>query len=182
MSETIVLRGISVELDGPVGRQFVVDATRAAEGLIDDAQLMETYELTAEDLRTLAANKTFARAVQAERNRRVRTGLAARESAAEIFVRAPKVMGEILDDKQASARHRIEASRELRATAIGGTDGGRPTDGERFQITINIGPDTLVYDKPIAVGPDDAPPKLTAIEKPKRKPKLIISNERDDEQ
>jgi hypothetical protein len=179
MSETIVLRGTPVDLDSPVGYQFVVDVTRAAEGLIDDAQLMEAYELTSEYLQTLAANKTVARAVQAERKRRVRSGTAARESAAEIFVRAPKVMGEILDDKSANPRHRIESARELRATAIGGTDGGRPMDSERFQITINIGPDSLVFDKPIAVGPDD--PKLTAVEKPKqRQPKLIV-DERDDD-
>jgi hypothetical protein len=177
MSETIVLRGISVELDGPVGHQFVVDATRAAEGLIDDAQLMETYELTAEDLRSLAANKTFARAVQAERNRRVRTGLAARESAAEIFVRAPKVMGEILDDKQASPRHRIEASRELRATAIGGTDAERPMDTERFIIKIDLtagGGEVLTFDqsrKPNAPEPLPAPGG----------PKLIVDNEKNDE-
>jgi hypothetical protein len=134
----IILRGVPVDLDSAVGYAFVCDAVRAAEGLIDDAQLMETYELTAEDLRTLTANKTFARAVQAERNRRVRTGLAARESAAQIFVRAPKVMGKILDDEGASPRHRIEASRELRATAIGSGDAERPTDSERFIIRIDL--------------------------------------------
>jgi len=179
MSETIVLRGISVELDGPVGHQFVVDVTRAAEGLITDADLCETYEVSMEDLQTIAKNKAFARAVQAERKRRIRTGLAARETAAEIFVRAPKVMGEILDDKQASARHRIEASRELRATATSGNEGGHATDGERFVITINIGDQSTTYNKSIAIDPNDgAPeqPKLVTAKRPKQ-PKLIVSTD-----
>ena len=172
----IILRGVPVDLDSAVGYAFVCDAVRAAEGLIDDAQLMETYELTAEDLRTLTANRTFARAVQAERNRRVRTGLAARESAAQIFVRAPKVMGKILDDEGASPRHRIEASRELRATAIGSGDAERPTDSERFIIRIDLtagGGEVhqFDFDKPTKISADDSgtpeQPKLPTPERPK---------------
>jgi hypothetical protein len=176
MSETIVLRGVPVELEGAIGHAFVVDATRAAEGLIDDAQLMETYELTAEDLRTLAANKTLARAIQAERTRRVRTGLAARESASGYFIKAPKVLDSIMMDEQANARHRIEAVRELRQTAIPENQNA-PSQSDRFIITINLGADCVeTYNKSIAINPNDPEelPKSTAPERPKL---TVISND-----
>jgi hypothetical protein len=40
----IVLGGISIELNSDVGRQFVIDATRAAEGLVTDKELVSTPE------------------------------------------------------------------------------------------------------------------------------------------
>ena len=55
-------------------------------------------------------------------------------------------MGTILRDSQASPRHRIEASKELRATAR--FDDKKDTaDTERYTITINLGNDEkLVVD------------------------------------
>jgi hypothetical protein len=181
----IILRGVPVDLDSAVGYAFVCDAVRSAEGLIDDAQLMETHELTAEDLRTLAANKTFARAVQAERNRRVRTGLAARESASGYFIKAPKVLDSIMMDEQANARHRIEAVRELRQTAIGSGDAERPMDTERFVIRIDLtagGGEVHHYDfdKPTKIETNDTPPEQPKLVGSER-PKLVIDNEKSDE-
>ena len=75
-------------------------------------------------------------------------GTAAQESAAKIFTESPEVMGSILRDNQASPRHRIEASKELRATAR--FDDEKPgADAERVIITINLGnapEDKLVFD------------------------------------
>src|SRR5262249_24671253 len=76
-------------------------------------------------------------------------------------VRAPKVMGKILDDEGASPRHRIEASRELRATAIGSGDAERPTDSERFIIRIDLtagGGEVhqFDFDKPTKMSADDS--------------------------
>src|SRR5262249_56137806 len=86
--------------------------------------------------------------VDGEHERRVRNGDAAKEAAAKLFAEAPEVLGDILRDKQANARHRIEAARELRAAAGTGAE-GTPT-AERFTITINLGEDhKLVVDKPI---------------------------------
>jgi hypothetical protein len=87
------------------------------------------------------------RAIRAESERRVHSGASARESAAKIFVRAPQVLGTILDDKSASPKHRIDSARELRATATGGGDDGAASSSEKFTIVINLGADTEVYEK-----------------------------------
>jgi hypothetical protein len=169
---TVVLRGVAVELDSPAGHQFVVDAVRAAEGLITDQELAEAYEISPANWGDIAKNTALGHAIRAERDRRVRNGTAVRESAAKIFVRAPKIMGEILDDARASPRYRIEASRELRATAS--SDADRPAEqSERFIIRIDLtagGGDVETYNESVAITPDDDPPEqpeLTARERPK---------------
>jgi hypothetical protein len=43
---TITLRGIEVELTSDLGRAFTISACQAAEGLIEDSELAEAYELT----------------------------------------------------------------------------------------------------------------------------------------
>ena len=73
------------------GRQFIVDATRAGEGVITDEELQERYELSATDLQDIAEDKAVGRAIRDERERRVRTGLAAKELAAKFFVKSPEI-------------------------------------------------------------------------------------------
>jgi hypothetical protein len=46
MSNTIVLRGLPVDLTSATGHQFVVDCTRAGEGLLTDNDLRDKYELS----------------------------------------------------------------------------------------------------------------------------------------
>src|SRR5262245_42616982 len=89
----VVLRGVEVDLTGIVGRQFVTDCTRAGEGLLSDDDLREKYELSAADWRNITKSTALIRAIQAERERRIRNGEAARESAAKIFAKAPEVLG-----------------------------------------------------------------------------------------
>jgi len=93
----------------------------------------------------------------------VRNGDAARESAAKLFAEAPEVLGEILNDKQANARHRIEAAKELRATANPGAENTNNA-AERFVININLGEDhKLLIDKPIRpLTPEEAKRELDA--------------------
>ena len=82
-------------------------------------------------------------------------GTAAQESAAKIFTEAPEVLGSILRDQQASPRHRIEASKELRATARAGDE--RPGDTpDRVVISINLG-----NDEKLVVDSGPLPPKQT---------------------
>jgi hypothetical protein len=111
MSNTIVLRGLPVDLTSATGHQFVVDCTRAGEGLLTDNDLRDKYELS--DKNWEKSPKTLRSYVPFEprANGAFRNGTAARESAAKIFVRAPQVLGDILDDKSASPRHRIESAR-----------------------------------------------------------------------
>jgi hypothetical protein len=117
--DDVVLRGIVTDLTSAIGHQFVVDCVRAAEGLLSDNDLRDKYELSAADWENITKNAALMRAIQAERERRVRTGIAAQESAAKIFAKAPTVLGDILNDRSANPRHRIESARELRQTAIG---------------------------------------------------------------
>jgi len=150
------LRSTPVDLNSDLGHAFVADATRAAEGILTDRELAEKYELSPADWQAITKDKALMRAIQAERNRRVRSGEAARESAQKIFVRAPQVLGSILDDQRASPRHRIESARELRATAANSSSNaeGRP-ESERFIIKIDLTGDNLseshveIYDKPL---------------------------------
>jgi hypothetical protein len=97
-------------------------------------------------LRGLTVPLTSTRAVQAEHERRIRNGIAAQEAAAKEFANAPTILGNILRDNQASLKHRIEAARELRQTAVG-NDENTPDSGEKFTIVINLGNDKLVIDK-----------------------------------
>jgi hypothetical protein len=136
----VVLHGTPTKLDSDVGRKFVIDATRAAEGLITDNDLREKYGLTAKNLKEMAKNTTLVKAIRDERERRMRNGQAARESASRHFVRAPNVMSAIMDDTNANPRHRIEAAREIRATATSGGEENADA-GEVFHIVINLGSD-----------------------------------------
>jgi hypothetical protein len=185
MSGSIVLGGVSIELNSDVGRQFVIDCTRAAEGLVTDKELVEKYEISPADWGNIAKDTAVIRAIQAERNRRVHNGTAARESAARHFVKAPTILDKIMSDEQANARHRIEAIRELRQTAIPESPNS-PAQSERFVIRIDLtaggsDEDVLTFDKSIVINPDDTPPdekpKSTAGERPKL---VVLSNDGSD--
>ena len=57
-------------------------------------------------------------------------------------------------DGKASARHRIEAAKEIRQVAIGGNDAESPTGAaERFVITFNLGADVERIEKTITPRP-----------------------------
>jgi hypothetical protein len=179
MSDTVVLRGIPTDLDSAIGHVFVIDCTRAAEGLISDKELAEIYEISPADWQNIAKDAALAHAIRAERDRRVRSGTAAREAAAKHFVKAPTILDKIMTDEQANARHRIEAIRELRQTAIPENQNA-PSQSDRFIITINLGADCVeTYNKSIAINPNDPEeqPKSAAPERPK----LLVDNEKIDE-
>jgi len=161
--ETIVLRGISIPLASDVGGAFIADCSRNRERLVSDSQICEKYGLTFNAWAEIAQNKAVRLAVNAEHERRIRNGDAAKEAAAKLFAEAPEVLGKILHSEQASPRHRIEAARELRATANTGAE--RTGDaGDRVVITINLGADQkLTFDKSVApLTPDEAKENLDA--------------------
>jgi hypothetical protein len=158
MAELVVLNGTKTALNDTTGKEFVCDCVRAGEGLITDAELQDKYEIVASDWQNLTKNAALVRAIRAESERRVRSGQAAREAASKHFAKAPNYLNDILTDKAASPRYRIEASKELRATAIGNDNGAAaPTD--KFVININLGRGTERFEKTIT-----ARPELTADE------------------
>jgi hypothetical protein len=146
---SVTLRGVSVPLNSDVGGAFVSDAARNRQRLFSDQRLCEKYGLSMDAWTEIAKNPAFRLAVDAEHERRVFNGDAARESAAKIFSESPSVLGAILNDKSASPKHRIDAARELRATAQPGTEKARD-DSDRFVISINLGADQkILIDKEV---------------------------------
>ena len=137
-NESLILRGLKVEVDSDVGHQFAIDRTRFVEGLVTETQLRKKYALDDREWEALANHEELQRAVGAQKERRIRSGEAAREKAAALFVEAPAVLGEIIKDNAASPRHRVDAIRELRASASGAEDTAK-ADKERFVIRIDFG-------------------------------------------
>jgi hypothetical protein len=156
-AETIILRGVPVPLASDVGGAFVSDAARNKERLFSDQRLCEKYGLTMEAWKEIAKNTAFKLAVTAEHERRIYNGDCAKEAAAKQFVAAPNALGEILNNKQASPRHRISAASELRAIANVGNE--KPGDtSDRFVIHIDLGEDRkLIIDRQITpLTPEEA--------------------------
>src|SRR5262249_10342780 len=143
-TETVVLRGVRVPLNSDVGGAFITDCARNRERLFSDDQIREKYEITSDaDWSAITQNKALRLAINAECERRMLNGIAAQEAAAKIFMDSPTIMGEILNDKSASPRHRIEASKELRATARVG-DEKSDTEVDRVVINISLGADEKI--------------------------------------
>ena len=159
MGDILNLRSTPIDLNSDVGHQFVTDATRAAEGLITDKELAEKYELSPADWQSITKDKALGRAVRSERERRVLTGVAARESAARHFVRAPTILAGIMDSEASNPRHVIEAAKEIRAVATAGNGADRAAKSERFVIRIDLsadgGPHVETYDKAIKIDVSD---------------------------
>jgi len=156
LNGSVVLRGIKIDLDTDIGNGFVIDCTRHVEELVSAEQLKAKYQLTEEAWRQLADNEPLQQAVERAKERRIRSGEAAREKAQHLFVTAPSVLSNILNDSTASPRHRIEAARELRQTAAVGSEAATPT-AERYTISIILSADEkLVVDKQLGkVDPRD---------------------------
>src|SRR6516164_10568739 len=137
---TVILRGVTVEVDSDVGQAFTADCVRFVEGIVTEEQLRKKYDLDDDGWRQLASHDALQRAVGTVKERRIRSGQAAQEKAAHLFVSCPDVLGGIVNDTGAPARSRIEAIRELRQVATAGSGANTPADDrERFTIRINFG-------------------------------------------
>ena len=153
MGDIISLSKTPIDIHTDAGHAFVVDATRAGEGLITDKELQEKYELSPADWQNITKDMALGRAVRAERERRMLDGTAARESAARYFVKGPTILDQIATDSNSNARHKIDALRELRATAAVGS-GDRPRETEGFVIRIDLtagGGEVETYDRTIDI-------------------------------
>ena len=149
MGDVVNLRSIPVDLNSDLGHAFVVDATRAAEGLITDAELSEKYELSPADWQAITKDKALGHAVRSERERRVRSGQAVKEAAAKHLVKGPGILDSIMSGPDSHPKHKIEAFKELRTTAAIG-DNAEGRSGERFVIHIDLtagGGDVEHFDK-----------------------------------
>jgi len=131
---------------------FVSDMARFADSILSEADIRKKYYLSDEDWEHAGSDDALVRAIEAEKVRRTRNGATARERAQKLFTTTPEILGSILNDDDASARHRIEAAREIRAVAATGPEAQSPT--EMFHITINLGDDYRLHiDQPIQPTP-----------------------------
>ena len=145
-SATVVLRGVVIPLASDIGGAFIADCARNREKIFSDQQICEKYGITLEALTEIGSNPAVRLAVSTEAERRILNGDAARESAAKLFAEAPEVLGKILNSESASPRHRIEAAKELRATANVGAEKAED-NRDRVIVHINlVGNDRLVVD------------------------------------
>jgi hypothetical protein len=134
--------------------EFVTDLSRYCEDIVSEQNVRKKWRLSESVWTELGEDEAFIEAIKRCREARVRSGAVARERAQKIFTTTPEVLGNILNDDDASARHRIEAAREIRAVAATGPE-AQPTT-EMFQITINIGEDyKLQVNQPIRSTPDN---------------------------
>src|SRR5262249_49656683 len=151
--DAVTLRGIRVPLTSDVGSAFISDCARNRERLFSDDQLQEKYDINPRNWNDIIKNKPLRLAISRECERRMLNGDGAREAAAKQFTKAPAVLGGILEDQAANPRHRIEAAKELRATAR--IEDEKSTDTtDRFIISINLG-----NDEKLVVDAGPLPPK-----------------------
>jgi hypothetical protein len=132
--------------------ELLQDLARFCEGIVTERNVRKKHRLAESDWERLGSDEVFIEAIKRERERRVRNGATARERAQKLFTETPEVLGNILNDDEMSARHRIEAAREIRAVAAVGPE-AQPTT-EMFTININIGEDyKLQVSQPIRPTP-----------------------------
>jgi hypothetical protein len=154
VGDVVNLRSTPIDLLSDTGRQFVVDCTRAGEGLINDRELAEKYELSPADWQSIKKDTALAHAIRAERERRVLNGIAVREMAAKHLVKGPTILDGIMSGPDSHPKHKIEAYKELRNTASVGADAeGRPgTELFLIRIDLTAGGGNIT-EKTISIGP-----------------------------
>ena len=136
--------------------EFVVDLARFSEGIVSEADIKRKYRLADEAWEKYGTDDELVRAIEAEKLRRVRNGDNKREKSQLLITKAPGILDGIMSDPSASPRHRVDAIKTLDGFAANGPAGAPASD--RFQIVINLGADTLKFDRSILPDPNDRDP------------------------
>jgi hypothetical protein len=154
-----------IALDSDTGRELVVDLCRYAEGVLSEKQVRKRHRLPDSVWKQLGENDELVEKIEEEKLRRVRDGSSKREKAQLHVTKAPDVLESIMMDAGASPKHRIDSAKVLDTFAANGPQGAPAAD--RFVITINLGADSLHFNKSIAIDADDVDPntapQITAI-------------------
>jgi len=155
--------------------EFITDCARYAEGLLSEQDVKKKYRFDDDTWERLGENVALVEAIEAEKTRRIRNGNTKRERAQKLVAQAPRVLGDIMLDANASPKHRIDASKTLDAFAANGPEATAAAD--RFIITINLGSDVERYSKSIAVNANDVDPNDIDT-KPQALLPMIAANKR----
>jgi hypothetical protein len=142
--------------------ELIADLCRFAEGVFSEQEVRKRHRLADSVWKDLGANDELVRKIEAEKVRRIRDGSAKRELAQKHIIRAPNVLGNIMDDVGASPRHRVDAIKTLDDLAANGPE--KVPMGERFVIEINLNSDgsdhTERFSKSITIDANDVDPEL----------------------
>jgi hypothetical protein len=148
--------------DDSFSAELVQDLARFAEGLVTEKDIKRRYRFDAAVWEELGSNDSLIAAVEDEKTKRIRSGVLKKERAQALVTSAPAVLGEILLDKNASPKHRIDSAKALDGFAVGGSDGAGVPAADKFTITINIGDDSRTYVKSLT--PDTNPLNIDATD------------------
>jgi hypothetical protein len=170
-----------VLLDSDLGRELIVDCVRFAEGLLDERAIRKKYRFDDSAWEALGSNDALVEAIEVEKTRRIRNGDTKREKAQMLVTRAPDVLSGILLDSTANARHRIDSAKTLNEFASNGPGQSAPAS-DRFVIQINLGSDTLRFDKSRAIDPSDVDPNDVGTTPQELLPVIAANKRKDDDQ
>jgi hypothetical protein len=141
--------------------ELIADLARFADGTLTEKAVKARHHLTDAEWASLGEDDDLVRACEAEKLRRIRTGVTKRERAQIEIVDAPPILGGIMRNPDSNARHIVDAIKTLDTLATDGRPEGTPAS-DRFVITINLGTDVLHFDKSIAIDPNDSSDTDTA--------------------
>jgi hypothetical protein len=158
---------------------FVADCCRYAENILSEEAVKKKYRFDDATWASLGDNEALIEKIEAEKTRRIRNGDTKRERAQVLVTQAPDVLGGIMLDASASPKHRIDSAKALDAFAANGPESAPASD--RFVITINLGSDTLRFDKSIAPDPNDIDPFNDIDATPQGVLAAIAANKRKDD-
>ena len=119
--------------------EFVVDLTRYVEGILTEQQIKKKYRFNDDTWTKIGKDEAFIEAIEAEKIRRIRSGVAKRERAQQHIVKAPDILEKIMSDEKANARHRIDSVKALDALADNGLTAAPTAD--KFIIRIDLSAD-----------------------------------------
>jgi hypothetical protein len=149
-------------------QNFILTLARFADGLVSESQVRKKYRLSDESWQCLGQDDALVAKIEEVKLARRRTGESAREKAQAVFPRAVDVLASVMDDPRQSARHRIDACREVRTVSGVGPEAAPAATAEKFMIVINIGNDEILKYPPNDSKPLDVNSK-------------VIEHDRDDE-
>jgi hypothetical protein len=133
----VVLRGTTIRLVDGAGKEFVTDLARNIERVLPDLDFATKHGLTDEGWEQLGRSAALHHAVREALDHRIHSGVGPRERAQVYFAQAPKVLNDIMTDKNNAPQHRIEASKNLQKVA--GNETTFAEERDRVRLTINLG-------------------------------------------
>jgi hypothetical protein len=158
---SVTLRGVTVPIDSDLGRLFVTDLARDADGIAID--LKQKWDLSDEAIVSLETNEPLIRALRAEVDRRRWMNISAREIAQANLPAAVRTMVHMTQDRLEASARKIDASKFIKDVAsAGGAAGDAGRDPVQITIITSLNGPPRVIDIPAPM-PADEPPTLPPI-------------------